>query len=102
MKKLLVICTCVAALAAGSVFASEGGKGRNGGDREARIERMKAHLELSDEQVAEMRAIKKSGGGREEIRAVLTQDQQQKWDEAREKHREQKQQRDSGQQTSTL
>ena len=54
---------------------------------------MQAHLELSDEQVAEMRRIREDGGSREEVRAVLTEEQQAKWDQARERHRKQKHQR---------
>ena len=51
-----------------------------------RASRMKEHLGLSDEQAAQIRAIRKEGGSREEIRAVLTPEQQAKLDEARGKH----------------
>jgi molybdenum-dependent DNA-binding transcriptional regulator ModE len=49
---------------------------RKSGEEE-RINRMREHLNLSDEQVSEIRSIKDSGGGRDEISAVLTDDQRQ-------------------------
>jgi len=57
-------------------------KGRHG-DPEKRMDRMKQHLDLSDEQVAEIKEIKKAGGSREEVRAVMTPDQQAELDEMR-------------------
>jgi hypothetical protein len=43
--------------------------------KEERINRMREHLNLSDEQVSQIQSIKENGGGREEIAAVLTDDQ---------------------------
>jgi len=51
--------------------------------KEDGLARMKKHLELSDEQVEEMRKIRQEGGSREDMRAVLTPEQQRKSDEAR-------------------
>jgi ABC-type multidrug transport system ATPase subunit len=42
-----------------------------------RLEKMQIKLELSDEQVAEMRKIRDQGGSRKDIRAVLDEEQQQ-------------------------
>ena len=38
-----------------------------------------------------MRRIREAGGGREEVRAVLTDEQRAKWEQTRERHRQQKQ-----------
>ena len=59
-------------------------------ERAERMERMRAHLELSDEQVAEMQRIRAEGGGREDVREVLTDEQREKMDQMRERHRKQK------------
>lgn len=45
---------------------------RNG---EERLARMQEHLGLSDEQVSQIREIHANGGGREEVRGVLTGEQ---------------------------
>lgn len=50
--------------------------------KEQRLERMTTHLELTDDQVAEIREIHANGGGREEVHAVLTDDQLTKLKEA--------------------
>ncbi|MEH6637488.1 MAG: hypothetical protein V7700_18365 [Halioglobus sp.] len=57
------------------------------GSREDRAARMQQHLGLSDTQVAEIREIREAGGSREDIRAVLTPEQQTQFDEARSKHK---------------
>ncbi len=84
MKKSLTIILGLA-LASSMALAdrSEGGRGK--GDPEQRMQRMQKHLDLSDEQVAQMREIRANGGGREEMRGVLTEDQQAK---AREHHQQ--------------
>ena len=51
--------------------------------------RMKKALGLSDEQVAQVREIQAAGGSREEIRAVLTPEQQAKFDTMRDQHKQQ-------------
>ena len=57
------------------------------GEREERKARMQEHLGLSDEQKAKMAEIRKQGGSREEMRAVLTPEQQAKFDAKRSQHR---------------
>ena len=59
-------------------------KKAHGGGMEKRLDRMKAHLGLSDEQVAEMQKIREEGGSREDVQAVLTPEQRAKMDQARE------------------
>jgi Spy/CpxP family protein refolding chaperone len=49
--------------------------------KEERINRMREHLNLSDEQVSQIQNIKENGGGREEIATVLTDDQRQQMHE---------------------
>ena len=92
MKNWLIAAACVAALGAGSVYADSDShaKSAQGGDRK---ERMREHLDLSDAQVEQMRAIRESGGSREEMRAVLTEDQQAKFDAARQRHRQKREHR---------
>lgn len=55
-------------------------------EREERQARMQEHLGLSDEQKAKMAEIRKQGGSREEMRAVLTPQQQAKFDAMRSQH----------------
>jgi Spy/CpxP family protein refolding chaperone len=55
-----------------------------GGDRKRRLRQ----LDLSDEQKTQIQNIRKEGGSREEVRAVLTPEQQAKLDAAHEKHKE--------------
>lgn len=56
-------------------------------NQDERMDRMKKQLDLSDEQVAKIKEIRKAGGSRQDIRAVLTPEQQAKFDEARGKHK---------------
>ena len=81
MRPRLAI-TCLAlALATGSAWA--GHHGKTDGDR---LERMRQHLNLSDAQVEEMQRIRDEGGSREAMRAVLTEEQRVRMQEAREAH----------------
>lgn len=50
-----------------------------------KLERMQQHLDLSDEQVEQIREIRANGGSREDIQAVMTEEQQQLWAEHRKK-----------------
>jgi Spy/CpxP family protein refolding chaperone len=52
----------------------------------ARLGRMQEHLGLSDDQVAEMKAIRESGGSREDVHAVLTDEQRDQLAELRAAH----------------
>ena len=87
MKRMVVIVTLVTLLAA-TAFAGhkEGGKPQHqNGDRQGqgegrrgggdRMARMQERLGLSDDQVSQMQGIRDSGGSREDMRAVLTEDQ---------------------------
>ena len=56
------------------------------GERPERKARMQQQLDLSDEQMKKMEQIRKDGGSREELRAVLTPEQQTKFDAMRSKH----------------
>jgi len=51
-----------------------------------RARRMQAHLGLSDEQAEEIKSIREAGGSREEVRAVLTEEQQAKFDAVKKRH----------------
>ena len=57
------------------------------GEREERKARMQEQLGLSDEQKTKMAEIRKAGGTREDMRAVLTPQQQAKFDAMRSQHR---------------
>jgi len=56
-------------------------------DQEERMGRMQKELGLTDEQQAKMDEIRKNHGSREEMRAVLTPEQQQKFDAMRSKRK---------------
>lgn len=56
-----------------------------------RADRMKEELGLSSEQMAKIKDIRKAGGTREEVRAVLTPEQQVKFDAMRSEHQGQRQ-----------
>lgn len=60
------------------------------GNHEERLERMRSHLGLSDEQVAQMRSIRESDASRQEkreqMRAVLTEEQQDMMRQHRQQH----------------
>jgi molybdenum-dependent DNA-binding transcriptional regulator ModE len=55
--------------------------------KEERINKMQEHLDLSDEQVSQIHAIKENGGGRKEIAAVLTDDQRQQMHDFKKNHK---------------
>ena len=81
------------ALASSMAIAEKPEGGRGKGDPEQRMQRMQQHLGLSDDQMSQMREIKANGGGREEMRGVLNEEQQAKMREHRKakkaRHREQ-------------
>ena len=56
-------------------------QGRSGGGD--RMARMQQNLGLSDEQMTQMREIRENGGSREEMRAVLTDEQRVSMEERR-------------------
>jgi hypothetical protein len=51
------------------------------------LERMQERLNLSDDQVAEIRRIRSEGGGRDEVEQVLTDEQREQAEALRERHR---------------
>ena len=102
-KRTLMIFSLATALAVGTGDAlaeghrSQGqgksqGRGHHGNPEE-RIQRMKEHLNLSDEQVTQMRSIRDSDATRQEkreqMREVLTEDQRARIEEHRAMRRQQ-------------
>ena len=71
------------ALASSMALADKPEGGRGKGDPEQRMQRMQKHLDLSDDQMSQMREIRSNGGSREDIRGVLSDDQQAKMHEHR-------------------
>ena len=57
------------------------------GDPVQRMQRMREHLDLSDEQVREMQQIREQGGSREDMQAVLTDKQRTQLEQARAAHK---------------
>jgi Spy/CpxP family protein refolding chaperone len=76
LKKIVALATIVLMSTTTLVTAAESGQGRP--TPEERLGRLQKHLDLSDDQVSQIRQIHENGGGREEIGAVLTQDQRAK------------------------
>ena len=71
-KPLLALIALATLVSVGSAFA-----GGHPGGGPNKLARMQEHLNLSDAQVEQIRAIHEQGGGREEVRDVLTEEQQQ-------------------------
>lgn len=84
MKKLL-ISIILTALFAATVHAgqSQSGNPQANAAKGERQAQMRQALGLTDQQVAEMKKIRQNGGSREEVRAVLTEEQRQKMDKMR-------------------
>ena len=82
-----LISLLVLALAASSVHAQPSGKGPGQGMRGPgqgqRMQHMQQALGLSQEQVEHIRSIRQNGGGRDEVRGVLTEEQRTMMDEHR-------------------
>ena len=87
MKKSLTIILGLA-LASSMALAEKPDGGRGKGNPEQRMQRMQKHLDLTDAQVSQIRDIRANGGGREEIRGVLTEDQQARAREHRQQRRD--------------
>ena len=75
-KKTIALATIILMSIATFSTAADSGQGKPTPDE--RLSRMQKHLNLSDEQVSQMREIHENGGGREEMGAVLTEDQRAK------------------------
>ena len=74
MLKEIVAVTAVVIMGL-SLAATAAGEKREKPTKEERLVRMQEHLNLSDDQVDEIRSIHSNGGGRDEINATLTDDQ---------------------------
>ena len=97
MKKLLFSIMLITLLAP-TVYAEQNQSGNRQGDaqRGQRMAQLRRHLDHSDEQVAEMKKIRKNGGSQEEMRAVLTDEQRVKMDELRAQAKSKKAAREAG------
>ena len=71
MKKILILILAMAMTSGATLADDEKGKQRKGD----RMARMQQNLDLSDEQVAQIRQIRDNGGSKEEFLAVLTEEQ---------------------------
>lgn len=71
MKKLLILIVCLIMTSVAALAADEKAKQGNSD----RMAQMQKNLGLTDQQVAEIRRIRDAGGGKDEIMAVLTEQQ---------------------------
>jgi len=83
MKKTLLGLLVLVFLSSTALAGQANGQGKQGGGKGQRMARMQQELGLSQEQMDQMRSIRENGGGRDEMRAVLTDDQLAKMDEHR-------------------
>ena len=100
MKKSLTIILGLA-LASSMALAEKPESGRGKGNPEQRIQRMQKHLDLSDEQVSQIREIRANGGSREEIYGLLTEDQQRKMHEHRQQRKARREEANRQQESSS-
>lgn len=86
MKNIL-IGLFVFMLMASSTYAGQAGqgngKGTRGGGQGQRMAHMQENLDLSQDQMDQIRSIRENGGSREDFRAVLNDEQRTKLDEHR-------------------
>ena len=83
---LAAILTGGALLASATMAEDRQGKGQGQG-RGDRMARMQQHLDLSDDQVSEIRSIRENGGSRDDVRGILNDTQRAQFDEHRANHR---------------
>lgn len=100
MKKSLTIILGLA-LASSMALAEKPEGGRGKGNPEQRMQRMQKHLDLSDEQVSQIRELRANGGSREEIHGLLTEDQQRKMHEHRQQRKARREEANRQQESST-
>ena len=86
-------------LMASTVAIAERPDGTHGGKHEQRKAHIQKELELSDEQIQQMREIRENGGTREEIQSLLTPEQQEKMATIRAKNEGKRDQRMARMQT---
>ena len=83
MKKTLLGLLVLVFLSSTTLAGQASGQGKQGGGKGQRMARMQQELGLSQEQMDQMREIRENGGGRDEMRAVLTEEQRSQLDERR-------------------
>ena len=88
MKRILVFALGLTLLSVTTYSSeTEGQQGKSMPGRVDRLTRMQRNLDLSDEQVEPIREIRKNGGKRKEVLAVLTDEQRALMKENRDKQR---------------
>ena len=75
LKKIAIVVAVIVTCVSLGALACGGSMHRP--SKEERLSRMQQHLNLSEGQVSQIRGIHENGGGREEVAAVLTEDQRQ-------------------------
>lgn len=83
MKKTLLGLLVLVFLSSTALAGQANGQGKQGGGKGQRMARMQQELGLSQEQMDQMRSIRENGGGRDEMRAVLSDEQRAQMDEHR-------------------
>lgn len=68
-------CTGLALLAFSASTLAQDEERRGGHHRGNKLARMQEHLQLSDDQMAQIQQIRENGGSREDMHAILTEDQ---------------------------
>ena len=87
MKKKLITLMAIAITASPFTFAeAQSYKGGEQGDGARRAAHMQEQFGVSDDQLSQMREIREGGGSREDIRAVLTDDQRSQMQQWRQEH----------------
>jgi len=71
---------------AAEMRSAHGKRAGKKGSKEDRLARMQQHLDLTDEQVVQIREIRENGGSREDVHAVLTDDQRNQLEQMRQRH----------------
>ena len=90
--KLIMPSILLLAMAAAAAETGQDKKGQGTRGNGPRMQHMQQALNLSDEQVSQIREIRANGGGRDEVRAVMNDEQRAMMDE----HRANRQGRENG------
>ena len=88
MNKKIIAVIAAALVAAPLAFAEGKGNGQQGSEHRAkhRAAHMQDQFGVSDEQLAQMREIRSNGGSREDVQAVLSDDQRTQMEQWRKDH----------------
>ena len=88
MNKKIIAVIAAALVAAPLAFAEGKGNSQKGGEHRAkhRAAHMQEQFGVTDEQLAQMREIRSNGGSREDVRAVLSDDQRSQMEQWRKDH----------------